>query len=158
MFEIIMTIIALISMSFTIILGLVLRDIKNAQYKVKNESELKKEAEERYLSEFPDYTLYSLKSEIEKIADILIDNQPSNRYTELLREKAAKDEKVKELKNAAAQDVDIIKYNKGNLKAKLKFKDYEYNYSMILNLSTVARGRVFLNNYTILKQKAYNFN
>lgn len=158
MFEIIITIIALVSMSFTIVLALVLHDIKNVEYKVKDESELKKEAEEKYLSEFPDYTLFSLKSEIEKIADILIDNQPSNRYTELLREKAAKDEKVQELKNAAAQDVDIIKYNKGNLKAKVEFKDYDYNYSMILNLSTVARGRVFLNNYTVLKQKAYSYN
>lgn len=158
MFEIIITIIALVSMSFTIVLALVLHDIKNVEYKVKDESELKKEAEEKYLSEFPDYTLFSLKSEIEKIADILIDNQPSNRYTELLREKAAKDEKVQELKNAAAQDVDIIKYYKGNLKAKVEFKDYDYNYSMILNLSTVARGRVFLNNYTVLKQKAYSYN
>ena len=123
MFEIIITIIALVSMSFTIVLALVLHDIKNVEYKVKDESELKKEAEEKYLSEFPDYTLFSLKSEIEKIADILIDNQPSNRYTELLREKAAKDEKVQELKNAAAQDVDIIKYNKLARLFMIFFKD-----------------------------------
>lgn len=158
MFEVILIIAALISLSFIIIFSIILKDVQNLDYNVTNESELEKEAEEKYLAEFPNYTIFSLKSEIEKIADILVDNQSSNRYTELLREKAAKDEKVKELKNAIIDDVDIVKYNKGNLKAKVKYKDYDYNYSMVLNLSTVARGRVFLNNYTILKQKAYNYN
>ena len=154
MFEMILVIIMGISLALIIAFGLIIRDVKNAKYNVKDESKIGKEAEERYLEEFPDYTIFKLKSEIEKIADILVDNQKSNRYTEILREKAAKDEKVKKLKNAVMEDVDIVKYNKGNLKAKVKYKDYDYKYSMVLNLSTVSRGRVFLNNYLIYKERA----
>ena len=83
----------------------------------------------------------------------MVDNQSSNRYTELLREKASKDEKVQKLKGAVMEDIDILKYNKGNLRAKIKYRDYDYNYSMVFNLSTVARGRVFLNNYLVYKEK-----
>ena len=123
MFEIIFSCVILISISLIVIFSIIIHDVKNNEYDVKEKSEIGKEAEEKYLKEFPNYTIFSLKSEIEKIADILVDNQSSNRYTELLREKAAKDEKVQELKNAAAQDVDIIKYYKGNLKAKVEFKE-----------------------------------
>lgn len=154
MFEGILIIIIAISLALIIAFGLIIRDIKNAKYNVKDESEIKKEAEEKYLKEFPDYTIFRLKSEIETIADILVDNQESNRYTELLRKKASKDEKIKCLKDAVVEDIDIVRYNKGNLKAKVKYKDYDYKYSMVLNLSTVSRGRVFLNNYLVYKERA----
>lgn len=153
MLEIILVAVAFVLASFIAILYLIFHDMKKYEYKVKEESQVEKEAEEKYLEEFPDYTSFRIKSEIEKIADILIDNQSSNRYTEVLREKAANDDKIKDLKNAVVEDVDIMKYNKGNMKAKLKYKDYDYNYSMILNLSTVSRGRVFLNNYLVYKER-----
>lgn len=153
MFEIIFSCVILISISLIVIFSIIIHDVKNNEYEVKEKSEIGKEAEEKYLKEFPNYTIFSLKSEIEKIADILVDNQSSNRYTELLREKASKDEKVQKLKNAVMEDIDILKYNKGNLRAKIKYRDYDYNYSMVFNLSTVARGRVFLNNYLVYKEK-----
>ena len=153
MFEIIFSCVILISISLIVIFSIIIHDVKNNEYDVKEKSEIGKEAEEKYLKEFPNYTIFSLKSEIEKIADILVDNQSSNRYTELLREKASKDEKVQKLKDAVMEDIDILKYNKGNLKAKIKYRDYDYNYSMVFNLSTVARGRVFLNNYLVYKEK-----
>ncbi len=153
MFEIIFSCVILISISLIVIFSIIIHDVKNNEYDVKEKSEIGKEAEEKYLKEFPNYTIFSLKSEIEKIADILVDNQSSNRYTELLREKASKDEKVQKLKNAVMEDIDILKYNKGNLRAKIKYRDYDYNYSMVFNLSTVARGRVFLNNYLVYKEK-----
>ena len=154
MFEIILIIIIAVILAIIVAFSLIMRDVKNAKYNVKDESELSKEAEKKYLKEFPDYTIFKLKSEIETIADILVDNQESNRYTELLREKASKDEKVKSLKDAVIEDVDIVRYNKGNLKAKVKYRDYKYKYSMVLNLSTVSRGRVFLNNYLVYKERA----
>ena len=153
MFEIIFSCVILISISLIVIFSIIIHDVKNNEYEIKEKSEIGKEAEEKYLKEFPNYTIFSLKSEIEKIADILVDNQSSNRYTELLREKASKDEKVQKLKNAVMEDIDILKYNKGNLRAKIKYRDYDYNYSMVFNLSTVARGRVFLNNYLVYKEK-----
>lgn len=153
MFEIIFSCVILISISLIVIFSIIIHDVKNNEYDVKEKSEIGKEAEEKYLKEFPNYTIFSLKSEIEKIADILVDNQSSNRYTELLREKASKDEKVQKLKGAVMEDIDILKYNKGNLRAKIKYRDYDYNYSMGFNLSTVARGRVFLNNYLVYKEK-----
>ncbi len=153
MFEIIFSCVILISISLIVIFSIIIHDVKNNEYDVKEKSEIGKEAEEKYLKEFPNYTIFSLKSEIEKIADILVDNQSSNRYTELLREKASKDEKVQKLKGAVMEDIDILKYNKGNLRAKIKYRDYDYNYSMVFNLSTVARGRVFLNNYLVYKEK-----
>lgn len=153
MFEIIFSCVILISISLIVIFSIIIHDVKNNEYDVKEKSEIGKEAEEKYLKEFPNYTIFSLKSEIEKIADILVDNQSSNRYTELLREKASKDEKVQKLKDAVMEDIDILKYNKGNLRAKIKYRDYDYNYSMVFNLSTVARGRVFLNNYLVYKEK-----
>ena len=153
MFEIIFSCVILISISLIVIFSIIIHDVKNNEYDVKKKSEIGKEAEEKYLKEFPNYTIFSLKSEIEKIADILVDNQSSNRYTELLREKASKDEKVQKLKGAVMEDIDILKYNKGNLRAKIKYRDYDYNYSMVFNLSTVARGRVFLNNYLVYKEK-----
>ena len=153
MFEIIFSCVILISISLIVIFSIIIHDVKNNEYDVKEKSEIGKEAEEKYLKEIPNYTNFCLESEIEKIADILVDNQSSNRYTELLREKASKDEKVQKLKGAVMEDIDILKYNKGNLRAKIKYRDYDYNYSMVFNLSTVARGRVFLNNYLVYKEK-----
>ncbi len=153
MFNIVLIVIMCISLALIIAFGLIIRDIRNAKYKVKEESTVEKEAEEKYLKDFPDYTIFSLKVEIEKIADILIDNEQSNRYTEALREKSLKDEDIKSLKNAVLENVEIVRYSNGSLIAKIKYRDYDYNYSMVFKLSTVSRGRVFLDNYIIYKER-----
>ena len=51
MFEMILVIIMGISLALIIAFGLIIRDVKNAKYNVKDESEIGKEAEERYLEE-----------------------------------------------------------------------------------------------------------
>ncbi len=142
----------IISLSILIAFAIVIRDIKNGKYEVtEEETILSKEAEEKYLKEFPNHSIEDLKLEIEKVADIFVDNQESNRYTELLRQKAKNDEKISKLKDAVIEDVEIIKYNRGILKARINYKDYVYKYKLILNMNTVTRGRVFLNNYFVFK-------
>ena len=134
------------------VFGFIIKNIHTGKYEViKDESLLAKEAEEKYLAEFPNYTIKDLKLEIEKIAEILIDSQESNRYTEILRQKAKNDKKMEKLRDAVLDDTQIMKYNRKQLKAKVKYKDYDCKYSIVLNMSTVARGRVFLNNYYIYK-------
>ena len=61
------------------------------------------------------------------------------------------DKKMEKLRDAVLDDTQNMKYNRKQLKAKVKYKDYDCKYSIVLNMSTVARGRVFLNNYYIYK-------
>lgn len=150
MFNIIILALSIFSLTFLAILFLILQDVDNAEYDV-TKSEISEKAEKEYVKEFPNYTVKKLKQEIESIANILVDNQESNRYTEVLREKAHKDDNIKKLKNAILEDVDIVKYQKGSLKAKVNYYDRDYKYSMVFNLSPVSRGRVFLNKYKIYK-------
>ena len=150
-----LTVISSVLVIILIVFLLIIKDVNKGKYNVKESdgSALSKEAEEKYLKQFPNYTIKDLKLEIEKIADILVDNQESNRYTEVLRQKAKNDDKIKRLKDTVIQDVDIMKYNRGILKAKVKYKDFENEYSLVLNMNTVTRGRVFLNNYYVFKEQ-----
>ena len=83
----------------------------------------------------------------------MIAGEESNRYTELLRRKAQKDVRVQELKDAIVENVELVKYVGDVLKARIKYKDYDYEYALILSFSTVTAGRVFLNSYFIFKNK-----
>jgi hypothetical protein len=144
--------IVIVSILITYIL--IIRDIGNGVYKVKNNNSiLAKEAEEKYSKKFPEHTLDDLNLEIEHVADLFINIEPSNRYTEALRQKAKNDEKIKVLKDAVFEEVELIKYVDDVLKARVKYRDYENRYSLILSMNTVTLGRIFLNNYYIYKEK-----
>ena len=135
-----------------IVFGLIIYDIKRGKYKV-NDSILMQEAETKYGILYPDKSIDDLKNEIEKVAELLIAGEESNRYTELLRRKAQKDVRVQELKDAIVENVELVKYVGDVLKARIKYKDYDYEYALILSFSTVTAGRVFLNSYFIFKNK-----
>ena len=137
--------------SILIAFALVINDIGKGRYRITSQSILSKEAEDKYQNEFPEQSINNLKSEIEKVADILVNTEESNRYTEKLRQKAQKDERIKALQNAALQNVELMKYVDGDLKARVKYKDYDYEYTLILSMNTVTTGRVFLNKYFIFK-------
>jgi hypothetical protein len=144
----------IITFSVLITYAFIISDIKKSKYKVKNnESILSKEACLKYENEFPEYSIEELKREIETVADILISHERSNRYTEVLRQKAKDDEKIKKLKKAVVEDVELIKYSEGDLKARVKYRDYENEYSLILSMNTVSMGKVFLNSYYIFKTR-----
>jgi len=143
----------IISISILIAYIFIINDVKRGKYKVKNRSILSEEAENKYNKEFPLVDIKDLKSEIQKVAEILIANKPSNRYTEILRQKAKKDDKIQELKKAKVNNVELIKYVDGVLKSRIKYTKGKDEYSLILNMDTVTSGRVFLNNYYIFKDK-----
>lgn len=138
----------IISISILICFGIIISDIKKGKYIIgTNKSILSVEAEEKYLREFSKRNIKDLKIEIEKIADMLINGDESNRYTESLRQKAKKDQNIALLKDAVTENVELIKYAGDFLKARIKYKDYNHTYSLILSMSTVTEGRVFLDNY-----------
>ena len=114
---------------------------------------LTQEAEDKYGILYPENSINDLKNEIEKIADLLTAGEESNRYTEALRQKAINDERIQEVKNAVVENVELLKYVNDVLKARIKYKDYENEYTLILSFSTVTSGRVFLNKYFIFKNK-----
>jgi hypothetical protein len=144
----------IITLSVLITYAFIISDIKKSKYRVNNnESILSKEACLKYEHEFPEYSIEELKREIEIVADILVHHERSNRYTEALRQKAKDDEKIKTLKDSIVEDVELIKYSEGDLKARVKYKDYENEYSLILSMNTVSMGKVFLNNYYIFKTR-----
>ena len=150
--------IILISLFFIIIglfilFGFLIKDIKNGQYEVGKDSILSKEAENKYGILYPDNSISELKDEIEKIAELLIAGEESNRYTEILRQKAIEDERIKEIKDTVVENVELIKYVDNNLKARIKYKDFDNVYTLILSFNIVSKGRIFLNKYFVFKKK-----
>lgn len=106
------------------------------------------EAEKNYLKEFPKRTSEELKYEIGKIAELLVENKESNRYTEILRRKASKDKKIQDMKQI--ESVDIIKFENGKMKAGILYRNLDYK--LVLDMETVSRGRLFLNGYNTVKK------
>ena len=113
-------------------------------------------AEKNYLQDFPKRTSNDLKCEIGKIAELLLDNKPCNRYTEAVRKKAKKDKKVQEFKVIKDTEIKIIDYDNKKLKAQILFKDLSKDYKLDLDMDAVSRGRLFLNGYTTGKVKDGN--
>lgn len=149
-----MPIILIVVAIFLIILyAIVIIDIRKGKYKTKSNSILAQEAVDNYTNEFPNYSIQDLKIEIEKVADILVNHEASNRYTEALRQKSKNDDKMKILKKLLPNNVEIIKYVDGVLKARVKYQDDNTEYSLILSMNTVTTGKVFLNSYYIFRDK-----
>ncbi|MBQ7227789.1 MAG: hypothetical protein IJX05_05265, partial [Clostridia bacterium] len=71
---------------------------------------------QNFMKEYPEKSINDLKIEIEKISDMLLDNEESNRYTMKIQEKAKNDSKLDEFRNLIADSVEIIKYEKNNRK------------------------------------------
>ena len=149
--------ICLIGIAFVIIgvfimFGFIIKDIRNGQYSVKD-SLLEKEAEDKYGILYPENSISELKDEIEKIAELLAAGEESNRYTELLRQKAINDLRMKKINDSVVENVELVKFVDNNLKARIKYKDFENEYTLILSFNTVTAGRVFLTKYFVFMNK-----
>jgi len=140
-------------LSIFVAFGIVLYLLANQKYILTNESILKKESENLYEKDFPSKSVKEIEREIEIIADKLLYNQETNRYTEKLRQKAKKDYKVKILRKLCLDNAKIINYKNKKMKAKVKFKDYNEEYYMLMDMKVVSKGRIFLNSYKILKNR-----
>lgn len=151
--------IIILIISIFVAFSFILHEYNAGKYNVNN-GILEESSLENYKKDYPNKDVDDLKVEIEKIADRLIDNLESNRYTDKVREKAKNDKRIKLLKNEIADDVKIINYKDKKLKAKVNYILDNNEYSLIFDMITVNRGRVFLKKYNLMKQRAekkYNF-
>ena len=93
-----------------------------------------------------------MKIEIEKISDMLLGNEESNRYTYRLQRKASLDSKLDIIRNAVPDSVSILDLKGNNLKAQVNYLNKNNEYTIIMYMKIVARGRVFLTKYKIMKR------
>ena len=109
-------------------------------------------AEEEYLAEFPKRDSEKLRYEVEKIAELLVENRESNRYTNLLRKKASKNKIIRKVQNFKETEISILYYNNGKMKAEVTYKDLAKEYSLVLEMNTVSQGRLFVWDFDINKR------
>lgn len=115
-------------------------------------NEIEKEIIKEFESKYPEKTETDLKIEIEKISEMLLDNEASNRYTYKLQKKACKDRKLDMMRETIPNSVNILDYKNDKLKAQVNFLDKNSEYTIIMYLDIVAKGRVFLKKYTTMKR------
>jgi hypothetical protein len=143
-----------IPMSILMALGFVLYQTNIGKYKLKFNGKNNNEEENfnNFHKDFPDKDMQSLKIEIEKISDMLLDNQESNRYTYKIQEKAKNDYKLDEFRNEIPDSVDILNYKDGKLKAQVNYLTDGKECTLIMYMNIVKKGRIFLNNYKTMKR------
>ena len=140
--------------STLITLMLILHEIHFVKYKLRytEENYIEKESLYRLQNDFPSKDISDLKIEIEKISDMLLDNQESNRYTYNIRQKAKNDYKLEEFRKEIPDSVEILNYKNGKLKAQVNYNLGQTEYILIMYMNILKRGIVFLNNYKTMKR------
>ena len=108
-------------------------------------------AEEKYLLEFPKRDSEKLKYEVGKIAELLVGNQESNRYTNYLRKKVSQNKIIKQIQNSKETEINILSYDNNKMKAEITYKDLVKEYSLVLDMNTVSQGRLFVRDFNIKK-------
>ena len=111
-----------------------------------NNNEKENELIKRFENEYPNKTAKDLKIEIEKISDMLLGNEESNRYTYRLQEKASNDRKLERIRKIIPDNVSLLTLKDHKLKAQV-------NYTIIMYMDVVAKGRVFLKKYKTMKRE-----
>lgn len=139
--------------SILAVFGFILHQYNTGKYNVNN-GFFEKNSIENYKKDYPNKSIEDLKVEIEKIADRLMEDQDSNRYTNKMKEKFQNDRRIEPLRNQFIDDVKIMNYQDKKLKAKVNYIVENDEYSLIFDMITVNRGRVFLKKYNLMKQKA----
>lgn len=138
--------------SILAVFGFILHQYNTGKYNVNN-GFFEKNSIENYKKDYPNKSIEDLKVEIEKIADRLMEDQDSNRYTNKMKEKFQNDRRIEPLRNQFIDDVKIMNYQDKKLKAKVNYIVENDEYSLIFDMITVNRGRVFLKKYNLMKQK-----
>ena len=108
--------------------------------------------EEKYLLEFPKRDSEKLKYEVGKIAELLVGNQESNRYTNYLRKKVSQNKIIKQIQNSKETEINILSYDNNKMKAEITYKDLVKEYSLVLDMNTVSQGRLFVRDFNIRKK------
>ena len=135
-------------------LAFVLYQTDIGKYRIRYQEQSSNEEENcnKFKKDFPDKDINSLKIEIEKISDMLLDNEESNRYTYRIQEKAKNDYRLNEFRTEIPDNVRILNYKKGKLKAQVNYVLGKTEYTLIMYMETVKKGRVFLKDYKSMKR------
>ena len=118
-----------------------------------NNNEKENELIKRFENEYPNKTAKDLKIEIEKISDMLLGNEESNRYTYRLQEKASNDRKLERIRKIIPDNVSFITLKDHKLKAQVNYLNENKEYTIIMYMDVVAKGRVFLKKYKTMKRE-----
>lgn len=131
----------------------ILCQISFGKYKMKNNnSVIRQQSIQHFEKEYPEKNINDLKIEIEKISDMLLDNQESNRYTSRIQEKAKNDSKLDAFRDLLVDNVEIIKYEKNKMKAQVNYILGNIEYTIVMEMKIVNQGRAFLKNYKTMKR------
>ena len=118
-----------------------------------NNNERENELIKRFENEYPNKTAKDLKVEIEKISDMLLGNEESNRYTYRLQEKASNDRKLDKIRTIIPDNVSLLTLKDHKLKAQVNYLNENKEYTIIMYMNVVAKGRVFLKKYKTMKRE-----
>lgn len=118
-----------------------------------NNNEKENELIKRFENEYPNKTAKDLKIEIEKISDMLLGNEESNRYTYRLQEKASNDRKLERIRKIIPDNVSLLTLKDHKLKAQVNYLNENKEYTIIMYMDVVAKGRVFLKKYKTMKRE-----
>lgn len=136
---------------------IVMDEINLGKYKMKsNSSIMQDESIKAFKEEYPEKDIEDLKSEIETISDMLLDNRESNRYTGRIQEKAKNDSRLDNIRKEIAHSVEILRYKKGKMMAQVDYHLNNSEYTLIMNMVIVNRGRAFLKSYRVMKRNLLN--
>lgn len=144
----------LVPTSILMALAFILYQNNIGKYKLKytGENQIEEENFDRFQKDFPEKDIDSLKIEIERISDMLLDNQESNRYTYKIQQKAKNDYKLEAFRKEIPDSVEILNYKKGKLKAQVNYVLGQTEYTLIMYMNIVRKGRIFLKNYKSMKR------
>lgn len=141
---------------FSILLSVcfVIDEVNDGKYKrINNNNEKEEELIKEFESKYPNKTVKDLKIEIEKISDMLLGNEESNRYSYRLQKKASSDRNLNNIRNSLPDSVNILDIKKNELKAQVNYLEEDKEYTIVMHMNIVAKGRVFLKNYKTMKRK-----
>lgn len=83
---------------------------------------------------------------------MLLGNEESNRYTAKIQRKANKDYRLDKIRKTIPDSVNLLELKDDDLKAQVNYLDQDNEYTIIMYMKLVAKGRVFLKNYKTMKR------
>ena len=84
---------------------------------------------------------------------MLLGNEESNRYTYRLQEKASNDRKLERIRKIIPDNVSLLTLKDHKLKAQVNYLNENKEYTIIMYMDVVAKGRVFLKKYKTMKRE-----
>lgn len=84
---------------------------------------------------------------------MLLDNEDSNRYTSKVQRMAKEDEELDNIRKNLPNSVNLLYLKNNELKAQVNYLNENKEYTIIMYMNLVAKGRVFLKKYKTMKRE-----